>query len=103
MADLGLLLWGEPTTRLINRKCGEPYDVWIGRPSPFGNPFSHRAGTTARYRVATRAEAIARYEEWIRTQPDLITRIKALKGKTLACCCLPEPCHGQVILRIVHE
>lgn len=25
-----------------------PYDVYIGRPGPWGNPFSHQSGTLAR-------------------------------------------------------
>jgi hypothetical protein len=32
------------------------YDVYIGRPSPWGNPFSHKQGTLAQFQVASREE-----------------------------------------------
>src|ERR1700761_7257816 len=42
-----------------------PYDMYIGRPSKWGNPFSHRQGTLARYKVGTREEAIEAFRNWI--------------------------------------
>lgn len=40
-----------------------PYDVYIGRPSAWGNQFSHLPASAAEWRVATRDEAIRKYEE----------------------------------------
>ena len=37
----------------------EDFDVYIGRPSRFGNPFSHKAGTKADYLVSAVETAIA--------------------------------------------
>lgn len=51
-------------SQLVVHKHKAHYDVYIGRPSKWGNPFSHKAGTLAQYRVASREEAIARYREW---------------------------------------
>lgn len=79
------------------------FDVLIGRPSKWGNPFSHRADTKARFRVATRQEAIDRYAEWIREQPHLIAALHELRGKVLGCWCRPEACHGDVLLALVEE
>ena len=79
------------------------FDVYIGRPSKWGNPFSHLPNTLARYRVATREEAIARYEEWLRRQPDLMADLKELKGKVLGCWCAPLACHGDVLVRLSEE
>lgn len=81
----------------------EKYDVYIGRPSKWGNPFSHKDGTKAQYRVATRAEAVAQYEQWIRTQPELIASLGELEGKTLGCWCKPQACHGDVLVKLVKE
>jgi hypothetical protein len=59
--------------------------------------------------VATREEAIVRYEQWLMTQPALLADLRELKGKTLACWCAPrggltadDPliCHGQVLARL---
>lgn len=82
----------------------EPYDVYIGRPSRWGNPFSHQSGTLAKFRVSSREEAIARYAEWIRKQPALVAAAKReLCGKVLGCWCAPLPCHGDVLLELANE
>jgi len=81
----------------------EPYDVYIGRPSIWGNPFSHLEGTLARFKVATREEAIQKYEEWVVTQPHLMSGLHLLKGKTLGCWCKPKSCHGDVLERLANR
>lgn len=83
-------------TLVINRRTGARYDVYIGRPSKWGNPFSHLPSQFATT-VATRNEAIARYREWIQTQPQLLASLHELKGKVLGCWCDPMPCHGHVL------
>lgn len=89
----------------------EPFDVYIGRDNPslglrdigYGNPFSHKAVSQAEFRVATRDEAIERFEAWVLDQPDLVLRIKReLAGKTLGCWCAPLRCHGEVLARIAN-
>ena len=88
-------------TRVVNRRR-ERFDVYIGRPSPWGNPFSHREGTLARFRVATREDAVAKFREWFLAQPELVARARReLKGKVLGCWCKPAACHGDVIAQIV--
>lgn len=80
------------------------YDVYIGRPSPWGNPWSHKMGTLAEYRVDTRAQAIEAFEKWFRSQPQLMLRAKReLKGKILGCFCSPLACHGEIIAKIANE
>lgn len=78
----------------------EPYDVYIGRPSPWGNPFSHRPGTLAQFQVKNRRTAIQSYREWIVTQPELMARLPELKGKTLGCWCKPLSCHGDILAEL---
>jgi hypothetical protein len=88
-------------TRVVNLRHGLPYDVYIGRPSRWGNTFSHRAQAQAPFRVATREQAIARYRRqlWsdIRGGRISLEELAALSGKTLACWCKPAPCHGDVL------
>jgi hypothetical protein len=82
----------------------ERYDVYIGRPSIWGNPFSHKSGTLARFRVATRAEAIRMFEESLADQPELVARARReLRAKVLGCWCDPQPCHGHVWAKIANE
>lgn len=80
------------------------FDVYIGRPSPWGNPFSHLNDTLAQYKVSSREEAIIEYEKWVRAQPVLVEKIKfMLKGKVLGCWCTPKSCHGDVLVKIANE
>jgi hypothetical protein len=82
----------------------EPYDVYIGRPGKWGNPFTHIRDkkTLAEFIVSDREEAIQKYEEWIRKSP-LLSQIEELRGKTLGCWCKPKSCHGDVLLKILKE
>ncbi len=77
-----------------------PYDVYIGRPSKWGNPFSHKNGTLAQFKVQSRGEAVAAYEAWIKTQPELMAALPELKGKTLGCWCKPSACHGDILVKL---
>jgi hypothetical protein len=83
----------------------EKYDVYIGRGSKFGNPFSHIPNSAAPFPVDSREDAITAYKDWIESQPELIKAAKKeLKGKTLGCFCKPiYPCHGDILLRIANE
>lgn len=92
-----------PRTRVVNIRSGKPYDVYIGRPGPWGNPFSHQAGTLAKFKVATREEAIDRYEKWLRQQPRLLAQLPQLRGKVLGCWCKPQACHGDVLARLADQ
>jgi hypothetical protein len=82
----------------------EKYDVYVGRGSKFGNPYTHKYGTSAPWIVDDRETAIRLYEEWLREQPELLAAVKKeLKGKVLGCWCKPLDCHGDVLLRIANE
>lgn len=73
----------------------EQYDVYIGRPSKWGNPFV--VG-----KDGTREEVIKKYKEWILNQ-SLIEDLSELKGKVLGCWCSPKPCHGDVLIELCNE
>ena len=74
----------------------EPYDVYIGRPSLWGNPF--QIG-----RDGTRAEVIAKYRSYILGKPELLQQLEGLRGKTLACWCKPQACHGDVLVELLEK
>lgn len=72
----------------------EKFDVYIGRPSKWGNPWVIG-------KDGTREEVIAKYEEWIKTQPQLMKDLVELKGKTLGCWCFPnQKCHGDILIKL---
>ena len=82
-----------------------PYDVYIGRPSKWGNPFTHKQDgkTLAKHIVGSRDEAVQAYREWI-TNGDgkhLMNDLHELKNKVLGCWCHPQSCHGDVLSELV--
>jgi len=89
-------------TRVVHCKR-EPYDVYIGRPSKWGNPFSHLPNSAAKFRADTRETAVELYEGWVKAQPHLMAALGELEGKTLGCWCSPKACHGDVLARLVNE
>jgi len=89
-------------TTVVHCKKG-PYDVYIGRPSKWGNPFLVNTH-------GDRKEVIEKYEEWllgIRSAPNsqrrpILSEAKVeLKDKILGCWCSPKPCHGDILKKFV--
>ena len=73
----------------------EQFDVYIGRPGPWGNPFEIG-------KHGTRAEVIAKYRAYLINNPNLLARLHELKDKTLGCWCKPKACHGDVLVEMLH-
>ena len=74
----------------------EKYDVYIGRPSKWGNPFEIG-------KDGTREEVIAKYRKYILNQPDLMNSLDELQGKVLGCWCSPKACHGDTLLEFANR
>jgi hypothetical protein len=73
------------------------YDVYIGRPSIWGNPF--QIG-----KDGTREEVLEKYRTWLKSKPDLLRMIKReLRGKVLGCWCKPKACHGDVLAALANS
>lgn len=86
-------LFGEPIMDVI--KVHNKYHntaprdaVYIGRGSPYGNPFVIG-------KHGTREEVIERYEREVLPTLD----VEPLRGKHLVCFCAPKACHGDAIMR----
>jgi hypothetical protein len=80
-----------------------PYNIYIGRGSIFGNPYSHIPDSKALYIVKTREEAIKRYAEYLLTNDYLVSMIPTLKHKILGCYCYPLSCHGHILAALANE
>jgi hypothetical protein len=102
----GARLFGTPgVINLKDRPRPERSEyVYIGRGLLAGNERFERSKWANPYTVKRygRAEALARYEQEVRGGP-LWDQLPELEGKTLACWCKPEPCHGDVLLRLIEE
>jgi len=86
----------------------DAHDIYIGRPTIWGNPFSHKEGTKAQFKVNTVEEAVTKYREWILTQPNLLKQLPMLKGKVLGCWCKTKKnpnalCHGDVLAELANK
>ena len=89
-------------TKVINQKSGEPFDVYIGRPSIYGNPMRIGTKVDGKPELVNREEAVAWYREYfyarLKTDANFGRLVLALKDKVLCCHCKPLPCHGDIIV-----
>lgn len=82
-----------PPVVLNKRRDHIPADaVYIGRGSPWGNPF--KIGPDG-----TRDEVCDRFEREVLPALDL----EPLRDKALVCFCAPQRCHGDSILRALRS
>lgn len=83
----------------------DPYDLYVGRGSDWGNPY--KIG-----RDGDRREVLAKYKDYLLRGEGrhLLERIGELEGLTLGCYCAPDGgltaedetrCHGQLLLQLV--
>jgi len=72
----------------------DQYDVYIGRPSKWGNPFTIGED-------GNRRQVIEKYKEWVQLQPELMESLHELEGKVLGCWCRPKACNGDVLLSLI--
>lgn len=91
------------TKYVVNIRETKEYDVYVGRGSKWGNPFSHKHGTMAIEIVDSREEAIECYKKYIYATPSLLEAAKKeLKGKILGCFCSPMKCHAEILAEIAN-
>lgn len=79
--------------------------VYVGRPSRFGNPFSHKENTIAEFKVESIDQALSSFEHFVQSTPGMVEQIKTeLTGKILGCWCKTRigfkgqyKCHAQYL------
>jgi len=82
-------------TFVVNKK-DHVYDVYIGRPTKWGNPF-------AIGKDGNREQVIEKYREWVLKQPKLMSELHELQDKILGCFCKPQACHGDILKELVDK
>lgn len=80
------------STTVVNRYASK-FDVFIGRPSKWGNPY--RIG-----KDGTRQQVLEKYRQYILSRPDLLAALPEIRGKVLGCTCVPFPCHGHILAEL---
>ena len=74
----------------------EKYDIYIGRPSKWGNPFVIG-------KDGTRKEVIDKYRVYLFKNDYLLSCIDELEDKILGCYCKPLLCHGDVLIETLRK
>lgn len=88
-------------TKVVNRDRGDPYDVYIGRGTIWGNPYQMGID-------GDRDEVIRKFKYdfdngLLKASGDLETNLSNLRGKQIACHCKPAACHGDVIAEYLNS
>jgi len=81
----------KPTT-VVNCRT-QQYDVYIGRPSIWGNPY--QIGPDG-----TRDEVLQKFKQYLlegQGREELEPRLDEMVGKRLGCYCAPKHCHGDLL------
>lgn len=109
-----------PKTIVVNRHF-DAFDIYIGRkkdtPFHYGNPFFVGESAIGSVSVESRKEAVTFHLEWLRGSNPLLAKVeperrqwilanmeKDLKGKRIACTCVPHGvCHGHGYLVMLGE
>jgi len=87
-------------TKVVHCKK-EKYDIYIGRPTLWGNPFIIG-------KDGNRDEVVEKFEYWVRNSNNdqaifIRNNIHNLYNKTLGCWCKPHACHGDILVKILNE
>ena len=91
-------------SKIINIKSNKPYDVYIGRANRiYRLPSSIWANPFQIGRDGSRQEVLWKYRKYLISRPDLMYKLQELRGKTLACWCKPDGCHGDILLGLLRD
>ena len=94
--------------KVLNRRTDHipPGAVYVGRPSKWGNPFTHMpvSKTAALYHCGGREEAVESYRQHITLGlgRHLLDDLDELRGKDLVCWCAPLACHADILLELAN-
>lgn len=85
--------------RVLNRRVDgiPPGAVYVGRPSPWGNPFEFPSSL-----CPTREDAIERFRYHMTEGQGSLLDLRPLRGKDLVCWCAPLPCHADILLEMAN-
>jgi hypothetical protein len=88
------------TTRPVNIDKDDDFDIYIGRRTPWGNPFA------IGHDNMSRDDVIREYRKYFQKEfvnnPEKRKLIESLRGKRLGCHCKPLACHGDIIAEFLN-
>ena len=78
--------------------------VYIGRRNPGLHIYQAMWGNPYRLLHYERSEAVNLYEDYVRRNSTLLSRIPSLNNKILGCYCRPNQlCHGDILIKLFRE
>jgi hypothetical protein len=83
--------------KVRNKDKEERFDVYIGRGTPWGNPFPIGLGGTGDSREVVIEKFRTYFFEQIVTDSEKHKALLSLRGYRLGCHCKPLACHGDII------
>ena len=103
-------------TKVVNIRIraydSHPRYLYIGRPSLYGNVFTHLLIDNLVV-VPTQEDAVTAFRNWLygrmfvnlkqTRRIDILQNIDELEGKLLGWYCVPQPCHGNVYVKMLEE
>lgn len=93
--------------KVVNKKTHTPtkLDIYIGRPSVLGNPYSSKdSKIPSTIKVDTALQAVNLYSKWLKGKidakdPEILEALSQLNpDSVLVCWCKPAICHGDVLI-----
>ena len=81
---------------LVVHYLQDDYDVYVGRPSKWGNPYKLDS-------EKNRVRMIRRYTKYLLKQSMMLEALHSLRGLRLACYCAPMPCHADVLAALADQ
>jgi hypothetical protein len=84
-------------TKVRNKDKDERFDVYIGRGTPWGNPFPIGIGGQGDDRETVIEKFRAYFSDEILSTPEKKKAVLSLRGYRLGCHCKPLACHGDII------
>ena len=100
-------------TTVVNISRQGKYTVYVGRPSWWGNPWSHKESILAQFHTDTPEEAVLNYEKWLwgldftdvlqAKRWWILDHLGDLRNQKLGCFCKPHICHGDILAGIVNN
>lgn len=93
-----------PVTRVVHVNHA-PYDVYIGRKMGDKHPQSVWHNPVRIEGDCTREDAVQGFYDHLQNSPELLSKVKSLKGRTLGCWCKERKelftlCHGDVLAAV---
>lgn len=92
---------------IVGPSCeNDPNIVYCGRANKLGGWNLGKSIWANPFKVTqneTNEVVCKKYENFIRNKPELLAKLPNLVGKSLACWCVPKPCHTQVLIKLMKE